>query len=129
MRRPPQRKRTHRRSLLDVDPRSTFHAATVAVYSGSPEHKLPHARSDATLCPPELEREQDKLTAWLRKAILAGHVGGYMEGAFPRYVWYRDADSFFEGRLTNYVLGEYHGYPVGQDEFPAALLKNEPSGG
>lgn len=44
-----------------------------------------------------------------------------MEGAFPRYVWHRDGERFFEGRLTNQVLGEYKGYPIGPDEAPPEL--------
>lgn len=97
------------------------HAAAIATYTGSPEHKLPHARSDATLCPPELEGNQDELTRWLRNAIAEGKAGGFMEGAFPRYVWYRDGERLFEGRLTNQVLGEYKGYPIGPDEGPLEL--------
>jgi hypothetical protein len=44
-----------------------------------------------------------------------------MEGSFPRYVWHRDGEHFFEGRLTNHVLGEYKGYPIDSDEAPPDL--------
>jgi hypothetical protein len=77
----------------------------MASYTGSPEHKVPHARSDATLCPSELGNREE-LTLWLRNAITHGNAGGFMEGAFPRYVWYRDGARLFEARLTNRVLGE-----------------------
>ena len=97
------------------------HAAAVASYTGSPAHTLPHARSDATLCPSDLDGSQAELTLWLRNAIAKGHAGGFMEGAFPRYVWYRDGDRLFEGRLTNQVLGEYKGYPITPDEGPLEL--------
>ena len=96
-------------------------AASRAAYRGSPEHKLPHARSDATLCPSELEGQEADLTRWLRSAIEQGSAGGFMEGAFPRYVWYRDGERLFEGRLTNQALGEYKGYPIGADEGPLEL--------
>ena len=96
-------------------------ASAKASYTGSPEHKLPHARSDATLCPPDLESRLPELTLWLRDAIARGNVGGMMEGSFPRYVWYRQGEHFFEGRLTNHVLGEYHGYPIDSDEAPPDL--------
>ena len=99
-------------------------AAETATYAGSPEHKLPHARSDATLCPPELEGQQAQLTDSLRRAILAGHVGGCVEGKFPRYVWLRNPDQCFEGRLSNQVLGQYHGYPITLGECPIAGLRN-----
>jgi hypothetical protein len=44
-----------------------------------------------------------------------------MEGSFPRYVWYRDGEILFEGRLTNQTLGEYKGYPISSDEGPLKL--------
>jgi hypothetical protein len=97
------------------------YAATTASYTGSAEHKLPHARSDATLCPSDLEGSQEELTLWLRNAIAQGSAGGFMEGAFPRYVWCRDGDRLFEGRLTNQALGEYKGYPISPDEAPLEL--------
>ncbi len=97
-------------------------AAEEAVYVGSPEHKLPRARSDASLCPPELEGKQKTLTQWLKCAIRAGHIGGPMEGRFPRYVWRRDRDRWFAGRLTNQTLGQYKGYPVAMDEVPPELV-------
>ena len=53
------------------------------------------------------------------------NVGGFMEGAFPRYVWYRDGERLFEGRLTNQVLGEYKGYPIGPDEGPPELRSQD----
>ena len=120
MKRPGQRARFRRKSLIDITELQREHAASEAQYGGSPEHKLPHARSDATLCP-ELEGRHGELNGWLRKAIALGHVGGFMEGAFPRYVWYRDGENLFEGRLTNRELGEYKGYPISRDEAPPEL--------
>jgi hypothetical protein len=111
--------------LIDMTDLQREHAATNASYTGSPEHKLPHARSDATLCPAELEGNQTELTLWLRNAIAEGNAGGFMEGAFPRYVWYRDGDRLFEGRLTNQALGEYKGYPIGPDEGPLELRSRD----
>jgi hypothetical protein len=96
-------------------------AAEKAKYVGSPEHKVPYARSDATRCPTDLETAQERLTAWLKEAIREGNVGGLVEGGFPRYVWYRDGERVFEGRLTNQVSGEYKGYPIASDEVPQEL--------
>ena len=121
MRRPQQRTRFRRKSLIEMTTPQREHAAATASYAGSPEHKLPHARSDATLCPSDLEGHQQEITVWLRNAIAEGHAGGFMEGSFPRYVWYRDGERLFEGRLTNQVLGEYKGYPIGADEGPLEL--------
>jgi hypothetical protein len=98
-------------------------AASTAKYCGSPEHKFPHAKSDATLCPSELGGELPQLTEWLRLAIKAGQVGGLLEGDFPRYVWHQEGNQWFEGRLTNRTLGEYKGYPIDQEELPAQLSR------
>jgi len=100
-------------------------AAARATYIGSPEHKVPHARSDATRCPAELGATQENLTAWLRQAIGEGSIGGLTEGGFPCYVWYRDGDRMFEGRLTNHVKGDYKGYPINWDEFPEELQRQD----
>ncbi len=105
-----------------MSPAAREQAARLATYAGSPEHKLPGARSDATLCPTDLNDAQPELTKCVKEAIAKGHVGGLMEGGFPRYIWYRAAGRFFEGRLTNQSLGQYKGYPVDADEFPAELL-------
>lgn len=97
------------------------YAASRATYTGSPEHKALHARSDATLCPADLNAVPEELTRHLRKAIEQGKIGGVNEGGFPRYVWYFDGARVFEGRLTNQVNGEYKGYPIGRDEAPKEL--------
>lgn len=119
--RPPTRTRFRRRSLIQMTSSQREHAAAIAIYTGSPEHKLPHARSDATLCPSDLDGAQPELTAWVKSAITEGNAGGLMEGAFPRYVWRRDGERFFEGRLTNRELGHYKGYPIEPGEAPIEL--------
>jgi len=108
-------------SLIALTHSEREFAARAASYTGSPEHKLPHARSDATLCPTDLQGKQSELTNWLRKAISEGSAGGLVEGGFPRYVWYRDGERFFEGRLTNQALGQYKGYPIEVEEVPVEL--------
>jgi hypothetical protein len=78
VKRPEQRIRFRRKSLIEMTAPQRERAAAMATYTGSPEHKLPHARSDATLCPAGLEGQQAKLTAWLRSALAAGHAGGLL---------------------------------------------------
>jgi hypothetical protein len=63
----------------------------------------------------------EALTGSLRQAILRGHLGGLVEGGFPRYVWRFDGTRAFEGRLTNQAKGEYKGCPTGRDEAPLPL--------
>ena len=118
MKRPPRRARLQRKTVIQLTQPQRNFAAAGATYVGSPEHKLPHARSDATLCPVDLMDSQELLTKWLRLAIQGGWVGGLLEGDFPRYVWCQTEGRFFEGRLTNQALGHYKGYPIERSEAP-----------
>ena len=125
MKRPPKRLRALRQGLIHMSEPDRLSAAEAATYLGSPEHKLPGARSDASLCPPELDGVQALLTQWLKESIRAGQIGGPMEGRFPRYVWYRRADRWFVGRLTNQTLGQYKGYPISVEEVPSEIRDDE----
>ncbi|MGH3871921.1 MAG: hypothetical protein ACRDSR_10480 [Pseudonocardiaceae bacterium] len=96
-------------------------------YVGSGEHKTypsfagpPHPRADASKCDPRLA-DQDELTRWLRQAIRCGRTGGLWEGDFPRYVWHRVGQVWYEARLVNRELGQYKGYPLSPDERPGTL--------
>ncbi len=101
-----------------------------ARYVGSPEHKSgpsfagqPKPRGDASLCDRGLNKAQPRVTKWLREALRKGVVGAPWEGDFPRYVWHREGDIVFEGRLTNREAGEYKGYPLLNDEWPEGLAR------
>ena len=103
------------------------HAANVAHYVGSPEHKdgpsfagQPRPRADATICDRSFADRLADINSWLRTAILAGHTGDWT-GAFPRYVWHRAGVSVFEARLVNEVSGSYKAYEIEPDEIPAGL--------
>ncbi len=105
--------------------------AARATYIGSREHKnVPSyagsagRRADASCCPPELANDLDRVTSWLRDGIRRGFTGGLWEGAspgFPRYVWYKDGATVYEGRLVNRDQGQYKGYPLERSEWPSAL--------
>lgn len=95
---------------------------------GSPEHKTypsfaghPRPRADASKCDPSLA-DPSILTGWLRAAITAGDVGEPWEGDFPRYVWFRQGDIVYEGRLVNQELGQYKGWPLDRSEWPEGML-------
>ena len=97
-------------------------------YIGSPEHKdtpsfagAPKLRADASRCPRELASQREKVLGWLRTAIKHGAVGALWEGGHPRYVWFRDGDVVYEGRLVNRTLGQYKGYPLNRNEWPAGI--------
>ena len=47
--------------------------------------------------------------------------GGPWEGGFPRYVWYENDGTVFEGRLVNRGNGAYKGCPLYADEWPAGI--------
>ena len=102
--------------------------ASRAIYVGSIEHKTyasfagPPAwrRSTATPCDPRFAN-QDELTAWLRAGIREGRHGAPWEGPFPRYVWYQDGDTWYEGMLVNSELGQYKGYALEPTELPESI--------
>lgn len=102
--------------------------AARASYVGSPEHKdtpsfagQPRPRADASICDRGLAKNQALVTRWLRKAIRLGSVGALWEGDFPRYVWHKEGDVVFEGRLVNQASGQYKGYPLNPEEWPQDL--------
>jgi hypothetical protein len=98
------------------------------VYVGRPEHKdapsfagQPRPRADASICDEAFADKQIELTRWLRRAIREGSVSELAEGDFPRYVWYRDGKTMYEARLVNSGTGEYKGYALNKDEWPAGV--------
>lgn len=53
-----------------------------------------------------------------------GFTGGPWEGkspGFPRYVWYKDGATVYEGRLVNREMGQYKGYPLEESEWPSGF--------
>lgn len=125
--RAPKRRRPRRREIYVPPDADLQHLADMVTYEGSPEHKdFPSfagqhkPRRDASLCPRNI-RDATVVTGWLRSAIRAGATGAPWEGGFPRYVWHREGDTVFEGRLVNSGSGSYKGYPLHEDEWPRSL--------
>ena len=127
--RAPQRRRPKRREIHAPPPEVDLDALADRVrYVGSPEHKdvpsfagPPRLRADASCCPRDLTGNLERIHAWLKEAIRSGAVGAPWEGGFPRYVWYKYRTTVFEGRLVNRETGEYKGYPLRRDEWPAGI--------
>lgn len=126
-----QRRRPMRRQLTD-QPGSFESRQALAqrvYYVGSVEHKdtpsfagnPPRPRPDASICDRSLSHRQDDITEWVRHGIRNGHFGALMEGDFPRYVWYRENETVYEGRLVNREQGAYKGYPLESDEWPDGI--------
>lgn len=82
---------------------------------------MPKPRADASICDRKLADDLNRVTAWLKEAVQRGAVGGLWEGNFPRYVWYKDEEVVYEGRLVNQGQGTYKGYPLNQDEWPQGI--------
>ncbi|MDE2906438.1 MAG: hypothetical protein OXQ28_10180 [Acidobacteriota bacterium] len=127
--RAPRRRRPRTREIFPPPEQAILDGlAERARYIGSPEHKdttsfagPPRLRADASCCPREMAEDQPMINTWLRSAIRRGATGAPWEGAFPRYVWYKHAATVFEGRLVNREAGEYKGYPLDRDEWPAGI--------
>lgn len=101
-------------------------AASAAKYIGSPEHKdiksfagQPKPRADASICDRSLAEDQERVRGWLEKALRRKVVSARWEGCFPRYVWYKEGGTVYEGRLVNSVQGWYKGYPLNPEEWPS----------
>jgi len=125
--RAPQRKRPIKREFNVPRDADLAGIAEKVSYVGSPEHKdfpsfagQPRFRADASRCPRWI-KDRQVVEEWLRSAIRRGAVGAPWERGFPRYVWRKENDTVFEGRLTNSVQGEYKGYPLERDEWPRGI--------
>ena len=125
--RAPQRKRPRKREFNVPCDADLAGIAEKVSYVGSPEHKdfpsfagRPRFRADASRCPRWI-KDRQVVEEWLRSAIRQGSVGAPWERGFPRYVWRKENDTVFEGRLTNSVQGEYKGYPLERDEWPRGI--------
>ena len=120
VRQPPQRRGNPKVRKVEAPPSDLDlqQVARSCRYVGSPYHKdivsfagQPELRPDASICPPELAHNHDRVEAWLRQAVEAGHARGWRNG-YPRYAWYRDGDIIYEAREGSSGSGEYHGYPL-----------------
>lgn len=134
--RAPGRRRPQRREFGPVpDDVDLAELARSVSYVGSPEHKdapsfagQPRPRlADASICDRRLANSQRQICRWLRTALSKGAVAGPWEGGYPRYVWYRNRDTVYEGRLVNRGKGEYKGYPLETTEWPTGINSYYPN--
>lgn len=128
--RAPQRRRPLARTLAAPGAIDLDALAGQVRYVGSPEHKdtpsfagHPRPRADASICDRRFAGMQRTLTTWLQEAMRGGTIGGPIEGAFPRYVWYKEKETgvVYEARLVNRETGDYKGYALTKDEWPEGL--------
>lgn len=126
MRVPKRRRRNPRlRRVGPCPPETDLDAVAARVaYGGSPYHKdipsfagrVPVVRPDASICPRSLAGQQNEITRWLRQAIRSGWFCDCWENGVPLRVWIRQEGVVYEARPTNKGTGEYHGYPLRDDE-------------
>lgn len=128
--RAPKRRRPLPRTILGQLPEGTdcFHLASRVSYVGSPEHKsgpsfagAPRPRADATICDAAFSARLDDIQGWLRRGLELECVGGPWEDDFPRYIWCKVGEVVFEARLVNRVRGQYKGWQLIREEWPARI--------
>lgn len=57
----------------------------------------------------------------IRLAIMARRISARWTGGFPRHVWHREGDVWYEARTQDGAPGEYHAYPIEHAAVPAGL--------
>jgi hypothetical protein len=100
-------------------------AAEKASYVASDYHCAgpsgrPAARVRSTMHCPRDWSVREALNA-LRQAIRSGHVSKAWIGEFPRFVWHREGDVWYEARTENGTPGRYHAHPIEVTALPAGL--------
>ncbi len=117
-----------KRVCLSPDKALLAQAAASAVYDGSsnPYHclgirgrPLSTRVKPASICPKRWTDED--ATKVLRAAVARGNVSEKWEEGFPRYVWHRDGEVFYEARHTRGPSGSFHAYPIEEMQAPQGL--------
>lgn len=140
MKRPQRRSRPRRRTVLSatgaVDGSELARMETMATYRPSPYHKFgssaaglqsaPAPRPDKTICDrPTSGRGRNALDL-LRSGFRRGMVSEQRRGDWPQNVWAVDEEGVvYEAQLGNLEAGEYHGYPMKQDDSFAGFIRDE----
>jgi hypothetical protein len=102
------------------------HAAVNATYLPSDYHcrgsngERPKRRAKPTmLCPRQWTIGEARVA--LREAIRLGQISKRWVGSFPRYVWHREAEVWYEARTSDGTPGTYHAYPIEPTAVPVGL--------
>jgi hypothetical protein len=102
------------------------HAAVQARYEPSPYHcRLPSGQppmrrtKPATHCPDGWTLRRSLIC--VREAIRARRVSRQWIGDFPRHVWHKNADVWYEACTNNNAPGVYHAYPIETSGLPPGL--------
>jgi len=124
-----------KRKLGALDSREREILAVAIRYRGNPEHKrnpgdfglhppaLP--RPDKSLCDSVGINERRKALELLQEGVRLGLVSEQRVGQFPQNIWsVTESGEPLEAQLGNRETGEYHGYPMPEnDPFREVVLK------
>ena len=102
--------------LEEVAAKASYEDSAYHCY-GSKGQKPVRRLKPSTPCPREWTLRQG-LNA-VRQAIRAGRVSAKWAGGFPRYIWHKEGDVWYEGQTKDSSPGKYHGYP--QEVLPIGL--------
>lgn len=100
-------------------------AASAALYAPSNYHckidgKLARRLKPATPCPKEFSLPEAGMA--IREAIRKGRVSVRWVNGFPKHVWHRDGDVWYEACTEAGTAGTYHAYPV--EVVPPELMRS-----
>ena len=112
------------------------HMETMATYRPSPYHKsgssaaglqsVPALRPDKTICDRPTSGSARNAADLLKSGFSRGMVSERRRGDWPQNVWAVDEEGIvYEAQLGNLVTGEYHGYPMKQDDSFASFIRDE----
>lgn len=103
-----------------------LHAAASKIkYAPSNYHckingKLARRVKPASPCPKEFSLPA--AGAAIREAILSRRVSARWVNGFPKHVWHRDGDVWYEACTEAGTAGTYHAYPIEVANLPPGLL-------
>ena len=109
---------------------------TMAMYRPSPYHKsdssaaglqsAPTPRPDKTICDRPTSGSARNAVELLKSGFRRGMVSERRRGDWPQNVWAVDEEGVvYEAQLGNLETGEYHGYPMKQDDSFAGFIRDE----
>ncbi|CAN7371528.1 hypothetical protein LJR220_003310 [Bradyrhizobium sp. LjRoot220] len=113
------------RLLRKVVPKEELEAvAQAALYAPSDYHckidgKLVRRTKPATPCPRDFTLQQAGDA--MRDAIRKGRISEEWVNGFPRRLWHKEGDVWYEACTNTGTAGTYHAYPVEVSGLPAGL--------
>jgi hypothetical protein len=128
LKRPKKRPRYASKSkYLDkaASPARLENAAVNLKYEASPYHCPLHGRPPARRAKPASHCPEGwtprKALNRLREAVRAGQVSRAWVEDFPRHVWHKEGDMWYEASTQNGTPGTYHAYPIEITGLPPEL--------